>query len=76
MNEFNSILVDLERSDVKIENEDKVVLLVVSLPPSYKHFKEIMLYSSSTNISFENVKSNMLSRRSLILTSMLILLKD
>jgi len=33
LNEFNSILVDLESLDVKIEDEDKVILLVVSLPP-------------------------------------------
>jgi len=43
LNEFNSILVDLESLDVKIEDEDKAILLVVSLLPSYKHFKEIML---------------------------------
>jgi len=35
-------------------------LLVVSLTASYKHFKEIMLYSNSNTISFEDVKSNLL----------------
>jgi len=62
LNEFNSILVDLESLDVNIENEDKAILLVVSLPPSYKHFKEIMLYSNSDTISFKDVKSNLLSK--------------
>ena len=62
LNDFNSILVDLESLDVKIEDEDKAILLVVSLPPSYKHFKEIMLYSNSDTISFEDVKSNLLSK--------------
>ena len=62
LNEFNSIVIDLESLDVKIEDEDKAILLVVSLPPSYKHFKEIMLYSNSNTISFEDVKSNMLSK--------------
>jgi len=47
---------------VKVEDEDKAILLVVSLPPSYKHFKEIMLYSNSYTISFEDVKSNLLSK--------------
>ena len=60
LNDFNSILVDLESLDVKIEDEDKAILLVVSLPPSYTHFKEIMLYSNSNTISFEEVKSNLL----------------
>ena len=61
LNEFNSILFDLESLDVKFEDEDKAILLVVSLPPSFKHFKEIMLYSNSNTISFEDVKPNLLS---------------
>jgi hypothetical protein len=56
LNEFNSIIMDLESLDVKIDYEDKAILLVVSLPPSFKHFKEIMLYGNHTSLSFENVK--------------------
>lgn len=63
LNKFNSILVNLESLNVKIEDEDKAILLVVSLPSSYKHFKEIMLYSNSNTISFEDVKSNLLSNK-------------
>jgi hypothetical protein len=33
LNEFNSICVDLESLDVKIDDKDKAILLVVSLPP-------------------------------------------
>jgi hypothetical protein len=33
LNQFNSIYVDLESLDVKIDDEDKAILLVVSLPP-------------------------------------------
>ena len=62
LNEFNSILVDLKSLNVKVKDEDKAILLVVSLPPSYKHFKEIMLYSNSNTLSFEDVKSNLLSK--------------
>ena len=47
---------------MKVEDEDKAILLVVSLPPSYKHFKEIMLHNNSNTISFEDVKSNLLSK--------------
>ena len=60
LNEFNSILVDLESLNVKVEDEDKAISLVVSLLPSCKHFKEIILYNNYT-ISFEDVKSNLLS---------------
>jgi sRNA-binding regulator protein Hfq len=35
LNEFNSIIVDLESFDVKIDGEDKTMLLVVSLPPFF-----------------------------------------
>jgi hypothetical protein len=33
LNEFNSICVDFESLNVKIDDEDKTILLVVSLPP-------------------------------------------
>jgi hypothetical protein len=33
LNEFNSICVDLESLDMKMDDEDKAILLVVSLPP-------------------------------------------
>jgi hypothetical protein len=62
LNEFNSIIVDLESVDVKIDDEDKAILLVVSLPPSFMNFKEIMLYGNHTSLTFENVKSNLLSK--------------
>jgi hypothetical protein len=35
LNEFNSICVDLESLNVKIDDEDKAILLVVSLPPFF-----------------------------------------
>jgi hypothetical protein len=37
---FNSIILDLESLDVKIDDEDETILLIVSLPPSFKHFKK------------------------------------
>ncbi|KAF1860594.1 hypothetical protein Lal_00021667 [Lupinus albus] len=53
---------DLQNIDINIEDEDKAVLLVVSLPSTYKHFKEIMLYGNNDTLSFEDVKSNLLSK--------------
>jgi hypothetical protein len=32
LDKFNSIIVDLESLDVKIDDEDKLILLIVSLP--------------------------------------------
>ena len=63
LDEFNSIIIDLENLNVKIDDEDKVVLLIVPLPPSYRHFKEIMLYGNYITLTFDDVKSNLLSKQ-------------
>nr|GEU67069.1 retrotransposon protein, putative, Ty1-copia subclass [Tanacetum cinerariifolium] len=49
--------------DVDIDDEDKAVLLVISLPAFYKHFKEIMLYENRETLSFDDVKSALLSKQ-------------
>nr|GEU36957.1 retrovirus-related Pol polyprotein from transposon TNT 1-94 [Tanacetum cinerariifolium] len=63
LDEFNTILNDLENLDVDIDDEDKAVLLVISLPASYKHFKEIMLYGNRKTLLFDDVKSALLSKQ-------------
>jgi len=40
----------------------KAVLLIVFLSSIYKPFKEIMLYGNNDRLSFEYVKSNLLSK--------------
>ena len=40
LDDFNSTIIDLEILEVKIKDEDKAILLVVSFPPSYKHFRK------------------------------------
>jgi len=60
--DFNSIIIDLESMEVKIEDENKVMFLVVSLPSSYRYFKEILLYSNHDSISSEDVKASSLSK--------------
>jgi hypothetical protein len=58
LNEFNSICVDLESLDVKIDDENKAILLVVSLPPSFKNRKEIMLYGNHMLGAFGSRRSS------------------
>lgn len=56
VDEFNSILMDLGNLEVKIDDEDQALLLLCSLPPSYKHFRETLIYGRDS-ISVEDVKS-------------------
>nr|GEU33857.1 hypothetical protein [Tanacetum cinerariifolium] len=67
LDEFNNILIDLKNLDVNVYDEDKAVLLVIFLPAFYKHFKEIMLYGNRETLSFDDVKSALLSKQSMIM---------
>ncbi|GJX69906.1 retrovirus-related pol polyprotein from transposon TNT 1-94 [Tanacetum coccineum] len=44
INEFNKIVLDLANIEVKFEDEDLALLLLTSLPASYEHFVDTMLY--------------------------------
>ncbi|KAE8715970.1 hypothetical protein F3Y22_tig00110156pilonHSYRG00076 [Hibiscus syriacus] len=48
---------DLENIDVKMEDEDKALLLLNSIPKSYEHFKDAMLYGRVQTISLDEVQS-------------------
>ena len=61
ISEFSSIIVDLQNLEVKIEDEDQALILLCSLPQSYKHLREIILYGRET-ISIEDVKQSLLSK--------------
>ena len=62
LDEFNSILVDLENLEVNIDEEDKAILLVCSLACSYCNFKDIILYGSGETLSLEDAKTSLLAK--------------
>ena len=61
LDQFDSIIMDLENVDVKIDEEDKAVILLCSLPSSLKHFRDTMLYGKET-ISYKDIKSVLKSK--------------
>lgn len=58
---FMSIIMDLKNMEVNIDDEDQALLLLCSLPPSYKHFRETLVYGRES-ITLDDVKSSMFSK--------------
>ncbi|CAI8589056.1 unnamed protein product [Vicia faba] len=48
VNAFNNILADLAQLDVKVDNENKVVILLCSLLDSYDHWETTLTYGKET----------------------------
>ena len=61
VDEFNFIITDLKSIDVKIEEEDKVLLLLCFFSPFYKQFREIFLFNRET-IFLKDVKATIFSK--------------
>ncbi|KAG8499655.1 hypothetical protein CXB51_006102 [Gossypium anomalum] len=61
ISQFITLLNDLKNVEVHIDDEDQAMLLLCSLPPSYKSFRETLIYGRD-KLSFEDVKGHLLSR--------------
>ena len=62
LNFFNKIINELLSVDVKIDEEDKVLIVLSSLSQSYNHIVTIMLYGKKTLI-LKEVTSTLLSNK-------------
>ncbi|KAM0966633.1 hypothetical protein ACFX2C_022364 [Malus domestica] len=60
MNEFNGYLDQLRKVDVKVEEEDKALLLLTSLPDSYENLVTTLLHGKDT-VSLEQVQASLVS---------------
>jgi hypothetical protein len=57
---LNGIVSELETVGVKMDDEDKALSLILSLPSSYEHMKPILIHGKE-NILFSEVTSKLLS---------------
>ncbi|KAJ9535094.1 hypothetical protein OSB04_un001831 [Centaurea solstitialis] len=57
---LNNVVSELEAIGVKVEDEDKALRLILSLPSSYEHMKPILMYGKET-LKFADVTSKLLS---------------
>ena len=63
LNEFNRIVIDLKNIECKVEDEDQALIVLCSLPPSFDHFVDTMLYSfGGDSISIDDVKGALNSK--------------
>jgi len=60
--EFFSISNDLDKIEAKIEDEDQALLLLCSLPSSYKSFREAIIYGGKPTIKVNEVKEHLLNK--------------
>ncbi|KAH1032202.1 hypothetical protein J1N35_044376 [Gossypium stocksii] len=61
ISQFITLLNDLKNVEVHIDDEDQTMLLLCSLPLSYKSFRETLIYSRH-KLSFKDMKGHLLSK--------------
>ena len=60
--EFFSIINDLDKIDVRIEDENRTLILLCSLPSLYKSFRETIIYGGKSTIKVNEVKKHPLNK--------------
>ncbi|KAL5757610.1 hypothetical protein ACOSP7_020221 [Xanthoceras sorbifolium] len=58
---FSTIFMDLKNMEISYDDEDQALMLLRSLPPSYKHFRDTLIYSRQT-LKLEDVKAALFSK--------------
>ncbi|KAH9782991.1 hypothetical protein KPL71_009148 [Citrus sinensis] len=61
LDEFNKLILDLENVNIDLEDEDRALILLSSLPDSYEHFVDTLLYGRQT-LTLKDVKNALESK--------------
>ncbi|KAK9740681.1 hypothetical protein RND81_03G053700 [Saponaria officinalis] len=61
LDQLNTILLDLRNIDVKVDDEDAALILLVSLPVSYENFVQSFIVGKDT-VTLEDVRSSLHTR--------------
>ena len=64
LDEFNRLITELEAIGAKIEEEDKEILLLVSLPSPYEHLRTTLMYGKDT-LRLDEVVAKLISHESM-----------
>ncbi|KAL8471904.1 hypothetical protein ACS0TY_029223 [Phlomoides rotata] len=56
LDEFSKILDDLENIDIKMEEEDKALIILSALPKSFENFKDTFLFGRQSLLTLEDVQ--------------------
>lgn len=62
LDEFSKVLDDLENANVKLQDEDKAILLLNVLPKSYDQLKDVMLYGRLITITLAELSVHLKQR--------------
>ena len=61
LNVFNTLICQLSDIEVKIQEEDKAITLLCSMPESWNHFVTSISVSTTDSLKFESVVGVLLS---------------
>ena len=59
---FYFIINDLDKIEIKIEDKNQALLLLCSLPSSYKSFRKTITYGGKSTIKVNEVKEHLLKK--------------